>query len=518
MRSINRRRFLLLSTGAVGGALLTHYLIERVVSGEGTLFASTKANASAPPIRSLNGLLDVRLEASYGTIDLGEQSGMLMSYNGQIPGPRLEARPGDTVRIRFTNRLPQPTNLHYHGLHIPPTGNADNIFLSIPPGEATSYEFTLPASHPAGTFYYHPHLHGTVAEQIFAGLGGIFVVRGALDEIPEVQAAQEEFLFLKDFALGASGRVPAPGHMDLMQGREGAIVTANGQINPRIRIASGGLLRLRIINASASRFYRLALEEHPFYLIATDGGAIAQPVELRELLLSPGERAEVLVKGDRPSGTYRLLNLPYDRGGMGMMGMAGMGNMSGMHHTGGMMQGDSMPSQAAQLLATLSYEGSVTPLALPQQLIPVETLPEPIKTRRIELSMQMGMGGAMRMNSDMPIEPGMEMAFLFNGKTFDPNRVDAAVKLNTVEEWELVNVDPDGMEHPFHLHVNPFQVISRNGQSEAYRSWKDTVLVRKDETVRIRIPFRNFTGKTVYHCHVLDHEDLGMMGIVEMQA
>jgi FtsP/CotA-like multicopper oxidase with cupredoxin domain len=122
----------------------------------------------------------------------------------------------------------------------------------------------------------------------------------------------------------------------------------------------------------------------------------------------------------------------------------------------------------------------------------------------------MGMGVGM--------ETGMGMAFTFNGKTFDPNRVDTEVKLGTTEDWELVNVDPDRMDHPFHLHINPFQVISRNGQPEPFAAWKDTVLVRGGETVRIRIPFRDFAGKSVYHCHILDHEDLGMMGVVEMKA
>ncbi|HEY9664264.1 MAG TPA: multicopper oxidase domain-containing protein, partial [Allocoleopsis sp.] len=161
---------------------------------------------------------------------------------------------------------------------------------------------------------------------------------------------------------------------------------------------------------------------------------------------------------------------------------------------------------------TLTYQGSTDPLPLPTTLIDVEELPEPNQTRRIELSMAMGMG--MGMDMDM----GSSMAFLFNGKPFDMERIDAAVKLGTVEDWELVNVDPDRMDHPFHLHVNLFQVISRNGQPEPYRAWKDTVLVKGGETVRIRIPFRDFAGKTVYHCHILDHEDLGMMGLLEIMA
>jgi FtsP/CotA-like multicopper oxidase with cupredoxin domain len=489
MYRINRRKFLSLSTGTAGAVFLTQ-CSRNTVSAP---FAQ-QANAIALTTSS-NGLLETFLEARSGAIKLGQQQGTLMTYNGQIPGPRLETKPGDTVRIRFTNQLSKATNLHFHGLHIPPTGKADNIFMSVPPGETQLYEFTLPKNHPAGTFYYHPHLHELVAEQVFGGLGGIFVVRGALDAIPEIQAAREEFLFLKDFALDASGQTPALGHMDLMRGREGAILTVNGQVNPVVAIPSGGLIRFRIVNASTSRFYRLSLEEHPFYLIATDGGAIAKPVELRELLLSPGERAEVLVQGNRPPGQYRLLSLPYDRGGMGMMG--------------GMMHGSTSVSNEPDVIATLTYKDTVAkPLPLPEKLIPVETLPAPSKTRRIELSMSMGMGNGM----------GMQMAFLFNNKTFDMNRVDATVKVGTVEEWELVNVDPDGMEHSFHLHTNPFQVISRNGKPEPYQAWEDTLRVRAKETVRIRIPFRDFAGKTVYHCHVLDHEDLGMMGLVEMQA
>ncbi|WP_353671784.1 multicopper oxidase family protein [Synechocystis sp. LKSZ1] len=479
-----------------GAVLLTQ------LSRNSVLSPQLQQASAAPSTTSNSSLLETVLEARPTAIQLGQQWGNLITYNGQIPGPRLEAKPGDTVRIRFTNRLPQATNLHFHGLHIPPTGNADNIFLSVSPGETQTYEFTLPKNHPAGTFYYHPHLHEFVAEQVFGGLGGIFVVRGELDEIPEIQAAKEEFLFLKDFALNANGEVPRPNHMDLMRGREGLILTANGQVNPTVTIPAKGLLRLRIVNASTSRFYRLSLENHPLYLIATDGGAITKPVELQELLLSPGERAEVLIQGNRSPGNYQLLSLPYDRGnGMGMMRDGMMG--------GGMMNSSSSTSNASQVIATLSYQDYIPQqLPLPEKLIPVETLPQPSKIRRIEMSMAMGMQPGM----------GMQIAFLFNGKTFDMNRIDAAVKLGSVEDWELVNVDPDGMEHSFHLHTNPFQVISRNGKPDPYQAWEDTLRVRANETVRIRIPFRNFAGKAVYHCHVLDHEDLGMMGIVEMQA
>jgi FtsP/CotA-like multicopper oxidase with cupredoxin domain len=493
MRQFNRREFLLLSTSTFVTVWLANCRLGQPKA----------ASSDQPVVTQQPGLSEFVLAANNGPVKLANRQAYLLNYNGQIPGPRLETKAGDTVRIRLINNIGQPTNLHYHGLHIPPTGQADNIFRHVPNGESSTYEFTIPQNHPAGTFYYHPHLHEMTAEQVFGGLGGIFVVRGELDQIPEIQAAKEEFLFLKDFALDANGQVVAANPMARMQGREGLLITVNGQVNPNLAIAAGGLLRLRLLNASSSRFYRLALQEHPFFLIATDGGAISEPVELKELLLAPGERAEVLVQGDRQPGQYSLLNLPYNRGGgMAMMGRGGMG---GMMHPNPESQ-----SQTPQILATLVYQGLVSPLPLPQKLISVETLPAPQTVRRLELSMAMGMMGGMG--------SGMGMTFLFNGKAFDPQRVDASVKLGQIEDWDLVNVDSDRMDHPFHLHVNPFQVVSRDGQPEPYRAWKDTVLVRSGETVRIRIPFRDFAGKTVYHCHILDHEDLGMMGLIEMKA
>jgi FtsP/CotA-like multicopper oxidase with cupredoxin domain len=498
MAKINRRQFFLLgAAGAVTASVANWALRGALPKG---IAQSTKTFPTSSKLyKSANGLLQVNLEASSRPVNLASKQAYLMSYNGQVPAPRLEVKAGDTVRIRFTNNLSQPTNLHYHGLHVPPTGNADNPFLSIPPAESLTYEFTIPKDHPSGTFWYHPHHHGYVAEQLFAGLAGLLIVRGELDEIPEIKAAKEEFLVLKDFDLDESGRILPPNHMAMMLGREGQLLTVNGQVNPTLSITKGGLLRLRMLNASPSRFYRLSLENHPFYLIATDGGAISEPVELEELLLVPGERAEVLVSGDREPGQYRLLSLPYDRGGMGMMGGHRMGSAMGM-------MGNSSQT-SPQVLATLTYQGSVSTLVLPKQLIPVETLPEPETVRSFELSMS-GMG--------MGMGSGMGMSFTFNGQTFDMERIDTFVKLNTVEDWELINVDPDRMDHPFHLHINRFQIVSRNGQPEPYRAWKDTVLVRGGETVRIRIPFRDFAGKTVYHCHILDHEDLGMMGTLNI--
>ncbi len=249
---------------------------------------------------------------------------------------------------------------------------------------------------------------------------------------------------------------------------------------------------MRILNASTSRFYRLALENHSFYQIATDGGALNEPIEVNELLLTPGQRAEVLVKGNQESGQYRLLNLPYDRGSMGMMG----GGMMG----GGMMGRNDRDEPI--VLATVNYEAPGQSLSIPSKLTSITALPEPQTVRSFELNHGM--------------HPAVGMAFLINGEPYSSDRLDTQVQLNTVEDWEITNTEV--MDHPFHIHNNAFQVISRNGKPESLLAWRDTVLVSKGETVRIRIPFRKFAGKTVYHCHILDHEDLGMMGNLMIRA
>jgi FtsP/CotA-like multicopper oxidase with cupredoxin domain len=424
--------------------------------------------------------LEAALEARYDWVPIAGQLAHLFSYNGRIPGPLLEVRPGDTIRLHFTNRLPEPTNLHFHGLHVPPTGNADNVFLEVPPQEQFLYEFAVPANHPAGVFWYHPHVHGRVARQLFRGLAGLIVVRGELDQAPEVAAAQEQFLVLKDFAWDGAGEVPEPGMMERMNGREGPLITIGGVVNPPLTIAAGGLARLRILNASPSRYYRLRLEEHPMYRIAADGGALPAPAAEEEVLLSPGERVDVLVKGDRAGGVYRLWNLPYNRGGMGMMG--------------------GPPANQPVVLATLQYEGRLdSALDLPLLLARVDPLPPPeAPLRRFVLS-------------ESPI-PGRGLSFLVNGRIFDHQRVDTQVQLGSIEDWEIVNASL--MDHPFHLHTNPFQVLDAAGRPAL--AWKDVVQVPAGQRRRVRVRFGDFAGKAVYHCHILDHEDLGMMGVIEV--
>lgn len=460
-----------------------------------------------PVKRPEPGLVEADLAARASNLTLNGRPVTLLTY-GSYPGGTLRVREGETVRLNFTNNLTQATNLHLHGLHVPPS--VDDPVAEVRPGQSRLYEFTVPKGS-AGTYWYHPHVHGRVAEQLYAGLLGLIVVEGPLDAMPELKEAEEHVLVLKDFAF-AGNRVAPFTPVDWMNGKEGDLLSVNGAVRPTLR-AQKGTLRLRLLNASNARYYRLALERHPLYLIATDGGFIEKPVELPELLLAPGERAEVLVRLTR-GGSFRLQALPYDRGAQMMHGTSSMGNtpgmgdmnmgMAGMGHQNndGMGGAQMMPLGPSRLetLLTIVAPASPKPLPLPTSLAPVERLDltKAVATRRFELGERM-----------------MQAEFFINGRVFDINRVDVRSKVDTLEIWEIVN--KTDMDHPFHLHTYPFQVLSRGGKPEPYRAWKDTVNLRKDEVVRIAVPIRDFTGITVYHCHIVEHEDRGMMGVLKVE-
>jgi FtsP/CotA-like multicopper oxidase with cupredoxin domain len=459
MHRIGRRRFL---RASIGTSLL--------------LSQAERSRATTP------GLVEVSLEAGRAAVEAGGRIAWLYAYNGQVPGPVIEARAGDEVAVAFRNGLPEVTNLHFHGLHVPSTGNADNVMLRIPPGESMEYRFRIPDDHPSGTFWYHPHVHGSAARQVAQGLAGAFIVRNDKDTPPEVGRAPESVLVLQDFDLDARGWPLEPNTMERMMGREGALVTVSGRREPDLLIQQGGWLRLRVVNASSSRFYRLRLDEHTFFQVGTDGGLLGRVEPKDEVLLSPGERAELMVRGDREPGAYRLRSLPYNRGGMAMMGFGG--------------------GSVEVVLGWLRYDGVAdSQWDLPETLAPVEQVPSPSILRRFLLGQGMGMGMM-----------GGGMSFTINGRTFNENRIDVRSVVGGVEEWEFVNAT--AMDHPMHIHTNPFQIVDAEGNARP--AWKDTVLVRAASRVRVRTVFRDFAGTSMYHCHILDHEDMGMMGVLEI--
>ena len=480
---INRRTFV--GVGAVAGASYLATSTRRRLGGA-PLRARAHSRDGVAHVASVDGRLDLDLAASDDWVDLAGERARLWSYNGQVPGPLLEMAPRDELRIRLVNQLDEPTNLHFHGLHVPPDGTADNVFREVAPGDVATYVFRIPEQHPAGLFWLHPHFHGSVARQVSLGLAAPLIIRGALDAVSEVAAAREHVLVLQDFELDRSGRPIDPGMAALMGGREGAVVTVSGQLRPRYGIEQDGALRLRLLNASASRFYRLSLEDHAMHLVATDGGSLAMAQRVDELLLAPGERRDVLVLGSRENGVYRLMNLPYNRGSAGMMG-------------------GTLGTRTAFEIASVVYEGRAeSPHQVPQALGEVERLPAARARRTFVLSETMGMVRGR----------GMGMRFLINGREFDHQRIDDRVRLGDVEEWEYIN--NTDMDHPMHVHTNPFQRVGADGEPEP--AWLDGIVVPARRRERIRIRFTDFVGATVQHCHILDHEDLGMMSTLQVEG
>lgn len=492
---LSRRQLLELTAAGTAAALMAGWGLRRG-GAAGPLPWQRRAQPlgsgaieAASRIRSRNGLLQLQLVAERLAGPWPDGPRQVLAYNGLVPGPTLELWPGDTVAITLINRLDQPTNLHFHGLHISPAGQADNIFLSVAPGARQEYRFRLPVDHPSGLFYYHPHHHGTVADQVFGGLGGAIVVRGGLDDLPDLANVPTSLVILKDFSLRQPPTGWHPGPMGArMRGRVGPLLTVNGERTTKLDIPARGWLRLRLLNAANARVYRLALSDGtPLLQISSDGGALEEPLAQQQLLLAPGERADVLVGSGGNGGRQRsLLSLPYSTFGRPMLA--------------GPPQADRHQGQARpQPLLHLRDPGGQPP-QLPGRLLAHAPLGPPVRQRRFRFSHGM--------------RPGHGMQFLINGQSFDHHRIDAAVKLNSIEEWELLNVGM--MDHPFHLHVNAFQVVEHNGQPPALQGWKDTVLLQPGDQLRIRIPFNDFSGRTVFHCHNLDHEDLGMMGLVEI--
>lgn len=478
---LSRRRFLALT----GATLAAGAVGSRALPGA---WGARAANPAQPTRRTGDGL-KTTLEARAANVQVAGGSAALWTYNGRFPGPTLRLREGERAEIDFRNGLPEPTNLHLHGLHVPP--GVDDAFLAVHPGERATYTFDVPHGS-AGTYWYHPHLHGRVAPQLFGGLAGTIIVEGPADEL--FAEAEEHLLVLKDVAL-EGGRVAPHTPDDWMNGKEGDLVLVNGALRPTLR-PEKGLLRLRLLNASNARYYRLALEDHPLYLVATDGGLIEKPVELPELLLAPGERAEVLVRLDR-SGDVALHNRPYERGVMTGADMDAAGGHAG-HDVSGMagMEHEAEP----EVLLTISAPPNLRAAALPGTLVSVPVLREEDAqaVRRIVFS-----------------EDHRAARFFVNGRAFDHRRTDVTARRGDLEVWEVVN--EGDMDHPFHLHVYPFQVRSRNGVAEPYRAWKDVVNLRAGETVRLAVPLSSFSGKTVFHCHIVEHEDRGMMGVLEVK-
>ncbi|RVD56014.1 multicopper oxidase family protein [Mesorhizobium sp. M2D.F.Ca.ET.185.01.1.1] len=431
------------------------------------------------------GLFKARLTAESATARFtADQDTPILAYNGMSPGPLIEAYEGDRVEITFANRIAgEASTIHWHGMPVPADQDG-NPMDPVAPGADRVYAFDLPEGS-AGTYWYHPHPHGRTAEQVYRGLAGAFVVKAKADPIPA--AYGDTALVFTDLRLAADGSMPDNTMTDMMNGRVGDHVLVNGQKNPKLAVAMGAKRRLRLYNATNARFLRLAFDNAAMTVIGSDGGLLEKPVAAEEILLSPAERVELVVAFDRP-GAATLTTLDYDRGWMG----------------------PGRPADAGLTLLAVDVSNTAAEAMppLPERLRPIVPLNAPTVSRRLVFTETMAMNPT-----------GMEMGFLINGKAFEMGRVDIVARAGDTELWEIVN--QADMDHPFHLHGTQFQVVERERGGKVakppYLAWKDTVNVARGETVRL-LTRQERPGARMYHCHILEHEQLGMMGIVDVRA
>jgi FtsP/CotA-like multicopper oxidase with cupredoxin domain len=412
-----------------------------------------------------------------------------LGYNGNFLGPTIRVRNGQRFRINVNNNLTQTTTLHWHGLHVPAQWDGGPR-QPIPAGTTWKPDFTI--RQEAATLWYHPHAMGLTGEQVYQGLAGFFLIEDEVSDslnIPKAYGVDDIPLVIQDRRFFRNSQFAYAQNMhDILNGVIGNYLLVNGAMQPSLSV-HGGLVRLRLLNGSNSSIYRIGFkDQRTFKVIASDGGFLEQPVAMNSIVLSAGERAEVVVDfADVEMGIQVSLMVEQMKGSL----------FEAMRFT---------VDRAAE-----------TAVQLPNILRPLDKIPESEANtiRRFTMeTMSMG-GGRMGMGMGM-----MGRRLTINGKKMDINRIDEQVKLGSTEIWEITNQSAMmmSMPHSMHLHDVQFQVLSRNGQLPPLheRGRKDTVLIMPGETVRIISRFRDYTGVYMYHCHLLEHEDNGMMGQFEV--
>ena len=463
-----------------------------------------------------------------------QQATSFMLYNGYLPGPLIEVDAGDHVKIKFINKLAKETTVHFHGLPIP-SDQDGNPMDAVPREKSRLYDFVIPLGTEGG-YWYHPHPEHFVAAQAAAGLAGAMIVRSKDDPLKKI-GIPEDNIFINGLRL-ANGQIDKDDEMDWQHGRMGETLLVNGVVQPVLTVKPGSTHRLRFWNATNGRFITLSLKKGTdpnapdvkTYLVGTDGGLINRPflqADNNGMMLSSAERREVVARFDgKPGDVYTLFEeypkLPEramsmdigntmgggDMAGMDMGNTMGGGDMAGMdmgNTMGGGSSGgmDTMPGMEVGvkkplMTIKLSSDAVERPVTLPNNLRVIKPLPEtPIK-KRMEFT-------------------GVLADVSINGKKFDMKRVDYFSKKGTVEEWSIVN--RSDMTHPIHVHGGQFQVVRRelNGvvKKPPYISWQDTVAVMPDETVVLRMK-QDFSGIRMIHCHILEHEEKGMMATINV--
>jgi len=402
-------------------------------------------------------------------------------------------RESDSRRlVRFVDRdLPEPrmissagglqandSNLHYHGLHISPLGTADNMLVVVPRNGTYRYLFQIPPNHPAGLYWYHAHVHGLVTNQVSRGAAGMIYVANAYTDRVAGLGIRRRLMLLQQayFAPDLETLISDDGERD---DPERALSLINGSLLPSIAMRPGEPQVCSLLNGSSSAFYLLRLEGHTFDVIADDSVPLRAPRLRQEtLMLAPGKRLEVVVRASASAGQYAL---SYDQFNQGV---------------------DTWPQKS---VGTVVVEGAAwsgpdhpgvdTSLAL-------DDLSNAPVRRDLRRKIVLGVNPA--------IPEGEYGRFTMNGHAWDPGYSEWTSTLGTVEEWLITNETEQ--DHPFHVHVNPFQITRVNGQPVPFDGYQDTAIVPRFGSLTVRTRFSDFVGGPILmHCHILDDEDMGMM-------
>ena len=465
------------------------------------LVAPASTSATPKPL-AIPALMRGELQAGTRTYDLRLAAGVSRFFdgidtptwgiNGPYLGPTLRMRAGERVRLNVSNQLGEQTTLHWHGLHLPAQADGGPHQI-IDDGATWSPEFEV--RQRAATFWYHSHMVPRTGPQVYYGLAGLIDVTdetSAKLDLPSDYGVDDVPLILQDRAFNQDGSLSyALAMPNVMMGMRGNVMLVNGTVNPYFE-ARSQQLRLRILNGSNARFYNLRFSDgRTFSQIASDGGLLEQPHLTQAVSLAPGERAQIMV--DLSDGRPVTLRAHTVQNMTGMMGM--------MRDR---MMGDNSIFDVLTIQPDEQRSGSA---ALPERLIELER-PDPENaagTRRFVLQMTMGPG--MMMGGGEP--------FAINGATMDMNRINETVRVGTSEIWQIENASM--MAHPFHIHDVQFRILDRNGvpPSPGEAGLKDTVVVAPRERVRLLLRFADYSDPDwpyMYHCHILEHEDAGMMG------
>jgi FtsP/CotA-like multicopper oxidase with cupredoxin domain len=514
-----------------------------------------KAFADAPVVRAdAQGNLHVTLVIGYtdpARVSVGPCGVRLRVYNGALIGPTLDVKPGNTMYITVRNGLPPSgmpcpmphsntinsgmfniSNLHTHGLHVSPSGVSDNVFIEICPGVAQNYVIHIPADQPPGTYWYHSHVHGSTALQVSSGMEGALIVEGGIDNVPQIKAMAQKTFLLQQISYDTQGEIEnnydvfAPGWWATSK----RSITVNGQIVPVITMRPGEIQHWRFIHGGVRETIPLAVQGGlPLYEVSTDGNALGRidrwttPVEL-----DPGYRSDVLFQApplaqnqlvaryNLTAGSVQPANsLQFRKGGA-----AGNTIFRAFLATG----------EPAAPIAIIQVAGTPVSMQLPTnaELAPYAPF-RPITDgqlngapQSVSFSIQTAICGPDPTKPCMPctakgsFDPVCTTKFMINMIPYSEANV-RTLKLNTASQWHLeVNAASLAPVHPFHIHVNPFQMTRPGPDGMPEIVWKDTYLVHQGSPIDIRSRYTDFTGAFVLHCHILDHEDQGMMEKVEI--